>query len=110
MNEIRTIKMERLETGTHAVFFTREYEEDWGYMGMRDYKTYEPTDKYGIDVVPYSNGCACNVDAGCIPSSFEARGFDKDMANRIWWNIKHGIDYATLKNAMKGQGFIKRER
>ena len=105
---VKTIKIEKI--GTHAIFFTREYEEDWGYMGMRDYRTWEPTDKFGIDVVKYSSrGTANNTDAGYKKDSFSASGFDKNMANKIWWNVKNGIKYEVLRDAMKKEGFITKE-
>lgn len=101
MTEVRTIKSLQLGN-THCVFFKREYKEDWGYMGMRDYPTWEATDVYEIAVVPYSKytGVAHGSDAGYKKGSFSATGFDKDMANRIWWNVKNGISYETLKDAM----------
>ena len=107
-NLIKTVKIESM--GAYAVFFTREYKEDWGYMGMRDYKTYEPTEKFGIDVVKYnSKGIAHSSDAGYRKDSFCARGFGKDMANKIWYNVKHGISYKALRDAMAKEGFITKE-
>ena len=110
MKMVKTIRTESLG-GTHAVFFTREYDEDWGYMGMRDYMTYEPTEFYGVRVVPYNKYThrADNTDAGYVKGSFRADGFDKDVANRIWWNIKNGIAYETLRDAMKEMGLLKVE-
>ena len=110
MTEVRTIKIEQLGT-THAVFFTREFGESWGYMGMRDYRTFEATESYGVRVVPFNkySGRADNSDAGYVENSFMADGFDKDMANRIWWNIQHGISYKALSDELRKAGYIRAE-
>jgi len=105
MREIRTIKtMDIQGFGKNhkvCVFFERAFEEDWGYMGMRDYKTYEPTDDFKLSIVPYVNGSAYNVDAGYVNGSYRTNYFDKDMANKIWYNLKNGMDVCELVKALR---------
>ncbi len=93
-----------------VVFFMRGYEEDWGYMGMRDYRTYEPTDKFCIEVVHYNSaGHAHSSDAGYSKNSFSSKDFNKDIANKIWYNLKHGKTYTDLYTFMKENDLIAKE-
>jgi len=94
-----------------VVFFFRGYEEDWGYMGMRDYRTYEPTGEYHISVVHYGNSDrVMSTDAGYVKNSFTSKGFDKDMANKIWYNLSElQKDYSALYNFMKSNNLVARE-
>lgn len=97
-------------TDTHAIFYFRYYEEDWGYMGMRDYPTYERTDRFKIDVVPFGvSGRADNTDAGIVCNSFRTKEFDTNMANLIAYNVKHGCKYETLRAELKNRELIAKE-
>lgn len=97
--------------GNAVVFFYREYEEDWGYMGMRDYRTYEPTDNFSIGVVHYNSiGHAHSCDAGYAKNSFTSKDIDKDTANRIWYNLKKlNRNYTDLYTFMKENDLIAKE-
>lgn len=94
-----------------VVFFFREYEEDWGYMGMRDYRTYEPTDNFCIEVVHYNSvGHAHSCDAGYTKNSFSSKDIDKDTANKIWYNLKKlNRNYTDLYTFMKENDLIAKE-
>lgn len=94
-----------------VVWFMRGYEESWGYMGMRDYRTYEPTDEFEIEVVHFNaTGFAHNSDAGIRRNSFQSKTIDKDTANKIWYNLKKaGRNYKDLYKFMKDNDLIAKE-
>lgn len=110
MDELRTVKTIDINglCGKKAVvFFEQTFTEDWGYMGMRDYRTYEPTDEYRISVVHYnSNGHANSTDAGYLLNSFKSKYFNKDMANKIWYNLKNGMDYTSLLRTLRKMDLV----
>lgn len=101
--------IEGAKRGTKAcVFFFRYYKDDWGYMGMRDYKTEEPTDRFELRVIHYMNGRCNAADAGYKEASFKSKEFNKDIANKIWYNLKNRyINYNSLKDMMEAEGLLK---
>ena len=107
----QSVRIKGLDTDA-VVFFFRGYEEDWGYMGMRDYRTYEPTNEYHISVVHYRKGCdrVLSTDAGYDRNSFTSKSFDKDMANKIWYNLsKLHKNYSALYNFVKSNNLMGKE-
>lgn len=110
MNTFKAVRTEEIGK-SHAVFFYKEFKEDWGYMGMRDCATDEPTGLYEVAVVPFSKytGRADSSDAGLVEGSFQTREIDAEMTNRIWWNIKNGISYQILLKGLKDLDLIAKE-
>ena len=110
MNEWRhklSIDIEDSDYNVYCVAFYREYEEYWGYMGMRDYRTYEPTNNFELRVVPYINGHADFSNCNLVSGSFGTKVFDKDMANKIWYNLKKlYMSYESLHNALAKEGLL----
>ncbi len=91
-----------------AVFFYRGYKDDYGPDGMANYPTKEPTDTFKVVVVPYIRKHADAFNGGYIKNSFVTSIIDKEIANRIWWNIKNGISYEELKRGLDNLHLLAR--
>ena len=69
-----------------VVFFERLFEENWGYMQMRDYRTYEPTKHFRIVIADVNQlGYANNCDTEAIMVS----DLGIDYVNKLWYNLEH---------------------
>lgn len=69
-----------------AVFFERLYERSWGYMGMSDRASWEPEDKFELQIAtPDEYGKVTN----CGDDNIRVLDLTKDDANKIWYNLKH---------------------
>lgn len=110
MTECRVAKSFNIDDNRVAVFFYKEYAEDWGYMNMRDYRTWEPTGEYHIAVVTRLNSdTVYSCDAGYTRRSFQSKSFNKDIANTIYWNLKQGRGYDALRKYLHDNDLIARE-
>lgn len=86
----------------YCVFFEQAYEEDWGYMSMRDYPTYKATGKYRVTIAVYnSSGVARTTDHNAI----DVRDLDVDFVNKLWYNLEHKtFTRRALLQALKQEG------
>lgn len=110
MGEWRAVKeftISSKKIGNCAVWIYRFFREDWGYMGMRDYRTYEPTDEFRVEVVPfYNNHTVYSSDASYVCNSFKSKEFGKEMANRVWLSLTNGMTYDQLVTALIKNGLM----
>lgn len=86
-----------IETDEYAVFFSRYYEEDYGYMGMADFASLEPTNDFICEVRKWRKDRYGHLVADHISEGYKVSG-DKDLMNRLWWNFKNNrITFETVK-------------
>lgn len=94
-----------LKNHTHHVTIYRFYEDDWGYMGMRDYRTEEPTNRFFLHIRKSYVDYKGNIRVDSTSKEIRTGEFGKDEANIIAYNLNHKeFDYETFVNALKTLG------